>query len=641
MSASIAHRGPEAEGLWRTQQNGWSLQLIHRRLRIIDVSERGDQPMHRDRLTVAFNGEIYNFAELRTELERCGYRFLSDSDTEVILHAYACWGLDSLSHLEGMFAFALWDASKAEMLLARDRLGKKPLFFRHGGSGFTFGSEIKAILATLDKTPSLDVRSLDDYLTYLYVPYSGTIFEGIRQLEPGAWMTIKALPGELRLNSGTYWDPLRESASKTGGSTEENQLRLQDLMNQAVASRMVSDVPLGVLLSGGLDSSTITAIMSRSSRAPIRSFSVGFPDAGAYDETGFSKIVSSQFSCDHKVLAAQPSSAKLLAKVIWHFDQPFGNPTAILAYTLAELTKRSVTVALGGDGGDELFGGYPRYLGAYVSRLSTCLPGMFRNSLLPGLGRLLNEDTNGRHQFRRLREFLEHCGLPLIEMYLRWITYFLPEERSALYTEEIAKRLAGHESESFLRKLYAEAAELEPLNRLAYVDIKSFLCCNVLEYSDRMSMAHALELRAPFCDRRLVEFSLRVPFNQKFRFGESKWLLKKAMQSSLPKAVLHRRKLGFNPPVGTWLTGELKNLKDLLLGREAVANRGLFRYETVRGMLDQHENGVRDFSLKIWALMALEIWSRIYQDANSPEQVQDQLNTALHTRSRSHVPVLA
>ncbi len=641
MSASLAHRGPEAEGYWHTRQNDWSLQFLHRRLRIIDVSERADQPMRRGPLALVFNGEIYNFSLLRAELEKVGYRFLTNSDTEVILHAYACWGLNCLTRLQGMFAFALWDADRGEMLLARDRLGKKPLFFRHDDSGFTFASEIKAILTVLDKTPAVDERSLDDYLTYLYVPYPRTIFQGIHQLEPGSWVSVHATPCDLQIKTGSYWDPVRASAAIPRGTLEDNQMALDDLLNQAVGSRMISDVPLGVLLSGGLDSSTITAIMARSSRTPIRSFSIGFPETGTYDETAFSQLVSQQFGCDHTVLNGRPSSVNVLAKIIHHFDQPFGNPTAILAYTLAELTKQSVSVALGGDGGDELFAGYPRYLGAYASRSLNFLPPVVRKRLFPALAGLLSEDANGRHQFRRVREFLDHCGLPFIEMYLRWVSYFLPEERQRLYTGSLAQRLENHDSGDFLRGLYALAAELEPLNRLAYVDIRSFLCCNVLEYSDRMSMAHALELRAPFCDSRLVEFSLRVPFDQKFRYAESKWLLKKTMESSLPRAVARRRKLGFNPPVGAWLTGELKNLKDLLLGREAIANRELFRYEAVRTMLDQHEAGHRDFSLKIWALMALEIWFRIYQDANSPDQVQDQLDSAVPADLGSRVPVPA
>ena len=589
--------------------------------------------MLRGALSIVFNGEIYNFLELRRILEADGVRFSSSCDTEVILMAYARWGVECVQRLHGMFAFALWDGDRNELLLARDRLGKKPLFIQNDGRSFVFGSEIKAILATMDHTPPVDHDSLNDYLTYLYIPYPKTIFQGIQQLAPGTWMRVKVGDGGLTTETHEYWDPM-EADGPGRMSLGDMRSHLQDLMSDSVRCRLVSDVPLGVLLSGGIDSSSITAMMARSSTEPVRSFSIGFPGNKTYDEIPFAKRVAELFGSEHQVLEAEPDCSKHLAKIIWHFDQPFGNPTAVLTYILAALTKKSVTVALAGDGGDELFGGYPRYIGAYLSRVPRALPGFLRSGLLPWLGNSMSDDSTGRHQFRRLREFLEDAGMPLIEMYLRWIGYFSPEDKARLYTPEMQQRVAGHDPGDFLRGLFAQSEGLEPLNRLAYVDVKSFLCCNVLEYADRMSMAHALELRAPFTDHRLVEFALRLPFQYKFRYSESKWLLKQAMKPFLPPEVLNKRKLGFNPPVGAWLKGELRGLPAVLLSQKRVRDRGLFQTEEIERILSQHMSGRRDYSLHIWALMVLELWFRMYVDGMSVESVQEEIDEACLTLAR-------
>jgi asparagine synthase (glutamine-hydrolysing) len=632
MSACLRHRGPEAEGFWEARAQEWRLGFVHRRLRILDVSERSDQPMTRGVDTIVFNGEIYNFRELRRDLEKAGHAFLTGGDTEVILAAYAQWGAACLQRLEGMFAFAIWDGNRRELLLARDRVGKKPLFLHQAGSLFAFGSEIKAVLPALDRTPDIDAHALDHYLTYLYVPYPQTLFQGIRQLDPATCMRVRLEGEAFRISSERYWNPIAASASMNCKREPENQLAVGSLLSKAVSERMVSDAPLGVLLSGGLDSSSITSAMARVSNARVRSFSIGFRGDERYDETAFSRMVAERFGCEHQVLEADPCGVASLARVVWHFDQPFGNPTALLAYQLSALTKRYVTVALCGDGGDELFAGYPRYLGAYTSNFLRCLPSFVRKQL-PRLGERMADDTGGLHQFRRLREFLESAGQSPVEMYLDWIGYFSTREKLSLYSAEFAQQTEGHHSGEFLRGLYRESEGLEPLNRFAYVDIRSFLPCNVLEYADRMSMAHALELRAPFCDRRLIEFSLRVPFDQKFRYGQSKRLLRRAMQSSLPEAVLQRRKLGFNPPMGRWLRGELKNVADELVGSRGLAARGLFRPIELSRLLRQQRSGVRDVSLKIWALMVLEVWLRLYRDAASVNTVEEQLERACSERS--------
>jgi asparagine synthase (glutamine-hydrolysing) len=626
VARTLAHRGPDDEGIARFTGGVCDITLIHRRLSILDLSPAGHQPMSRGRLRITFNGEIYNFRELRRELEQDGLDFHTSCDTEVILAAYERWGLDCICRLHGMFAFALWDENKNELILARDRLGKKPLFYHCKGRSFSFASEIKAILAMLDKTPAIDQLAVDEYLTYLYIPYPRTIFQGIYQLPPATWMRIRVGENGLVQESAEYWDPLQTPVDQKM-SVRDEAVELRELVEGAVTSRLVSDVPLGVLLSGGLDSSMITAVMSRNGGHAVRSFSIGFAGNQTYDEIPFAQRVAKQFGCDHRVLQAEPSCSRHLAKIIWHLDQPFGNPTAILTYILSALTRRSVTVALGGDGGDEVFGGYPRYVGAYASRVPRSFPVWIRNRILPQLGAAMADDLEGHHQFRRLREFLESSGLPLIEMYLQWVGYFSEAEKEQLYSPAFSASVAEHDPGNFLRHLYARSEGLEEVNRLAYVDVKSFLCCNVLEYADRMSMAHSLELRAPLTDHRLVEFGLRIPFNRKFRYGHSKWIAKRAMRGLLPRDVLCRQKLGFNPPVNRWLMGELHGLVSALLSFDRVRERGLFRPEAIRQMLTLHYSGRRDFSLKIWALMMLEIWHRQYVDRWSVEETQDEIDS--------------
>jgi asparagine synthase (glutamine-hydrolysing) len=636
ISTLLSHRGPDDSGFWSTAAGDYQVAFIHRRLRIVDLSPAGRQPMIRGDLSIVFNGEIYNFRELRQELTRAGVTFVSSGDTEVILAVFARWGIEGIQRLDGMFALALWDSRSRELVLARDRLGKKPLFYHHTGKSILFGSEIKAILASLAQSPAIDREALDSYLTYLYVPYPKTIFSGVLQLPPATWMRIRVGSHGLRTESCEYWSPL-VSRSTRKRSTADTVEELRTLLAASVKSRLIADVPLGVLLSGGMDSSTITAMMARSGFGRVRSFSIGFPGIKAYDEIPFASRLAARFDSEHKVLKAEASCARHLAKIVWHFDQPFGNPTAVLMYMLSKLTREHVTVALAGDGGDELFGGYPRYAGAYLSGIPRALPAFIRHKILPAIGGWISDDSNGRHQFRRLREFLEDGGLPLIEMYLRWVGYFSEREKEALYINGSGMRQNGDNTGEFLRSHYRAAEGLDPLDRLAYVDLKSFLCCNVLEYGDRMSMAHALELRAPFTDHKLVEFALQMPFSLKFRHGQQKWVLKRAMKPILPREVLRKRKLGLNPPLGAWLNSELQRLPNALLSEQALRKRGLFRPEAVKHLLETHASGRRDRSLHIWALVVLEIWFRMYVDGRTIESVQDEIDQIIDSSDRTYL----
>jgi asparagine synthase (glutamine-hydrolysing) len=627
---SIRHRGPDDFGNQDFEVSGtpqW-VSLCHRRLSIIDLSPAGHQPMSNEDGTVwiIFNGEIYNFLELRPELVSAGHRFQSKTDTEVILHGYEQWGDDVVKRLRGMFAFALWDKRRRRMLLARDRVGKKPLFYFCNQDHLFFGSEIKAILATGEVRAELDPVALHDYLTYLYFPPPRTAFKGISKLPPATCMSVEVLPeGTLQSRQWSYWDPAEAAAAAPQLSEKATVERTRELLDESVRIRLISDVPLGIFLSGGIDSSTITALAARHSREPVQTFSIGFQDSKFYNELPYANQVARHFHTDHHVLEAQANCAVNLAEVVRHFDEPFGNPTAILEYILTKLMREHVTVALSGDGGDELFGGYVRYAGARLAGYYRRLPRFITRGLVPRLSALMRDDTNGRHGFRRVREFAESAWQPLDEMYLSWVGYFSAEEKQELYSSGFATQVAGHDSGDFLRELFRRGAKLDPLNQLGYADLASFLCCNCLEYGDRMSMANSLEVRCPFADQELIEFALGLPYRMKSRRLETKWAVKEAMRDILPKEILQKKKTGFNPPLPTWLNHELKPLVSHLLNPAVIERRGIFRPAGVARLLTDHAESKRDNSLKIWALLMIEVWQRMYLDGASESSVRDDL----------------
>jgi asparagine synthase (glutamine-hydrolysing) len=629
---SMSHRGPDDAGTQDFQITGspqW-VTLSHRRLSIIDLSTAGHQPMTNEDGTVwiVFNGEIYNFLELRGQLIAAGHQFRSKTDTEVILHGYEQWGDDVVKKLRGMFAFAIWDGRRRRMLLARDRVGKKPLFYHYDGHRLFFGSEIKSILATGEVRAELDPVALHDYLTYLYFPPLRTAFKGIAKLPPATCMAVNAMPGgRLEMKQWSYWDPV-EAAAAAEISPKDAIEKTRTLLEEAVRIRLISDVPLGIFLSGGLDSSTITALAARQCTEPVQTFSIGFHDSKFYDELPYANMVAQAFHTDHHVLEPNADCAMLLTKVIRHFDEPFGNPTAILEYILTKLMREHVTVALSGDGGDELFGGYTRYAGARLAGYYQHLPRFVRQGLVSRLSTLMHDDTNGRHGFRRLREFAQSARMPLEDMYLNWIGYFSEDEKHDLYTPSFAAQVQGRDSGDFLRELFRRGAQLDPLNRLGYVDLASFLSCNCLEYGDRMSMANSLEVRCPFSDQDLVEFALGLPAKMKLRGLDTKWIVKEAMRGILPAEILRRKKMGFSPPLPRWINQELKPLLAGMLDPAAIERRGIFRADSVARLLRDHSEQKRDNSMQIWALLMIEVWQRMYLDGESEPMVQESMLAA-------------
>ena len=614
----ICHRGPDDAGeqVFALREPRLYVSLLHRRLSIIDLSAAGHQPMSNEDGTVwaVFNGEIYNFQELREQLIAAGHRFQSRTDTETIIHGYEQWGEGVVPRLHGMFAVAIWDARQKRLLLARDRVGKKPLFYFSDGSRFLFGSEIKALLAAgVPVRP--DAEALHDYLTYLYFPAPRTAFAGICKLPPATTLVLQVnAGGKLTQQQKTFWDPVEAAGSARHLSRQEAVEQARELINDAVRSRLISDVPLGVFLSGGLDSGTITAFAARNSTHPTSTFTIGFRDGKAFDETGNAALVAERFATDHHVVQVDAQCAGHMATVVRHFDEPFGNPTAVLQYLLTREMRKSVTVALSGDGGDEAFGGYVRYAGAWMAQKYRRLPAAFTSGFMPRLSRLLHDDTRGRHGYRRVREFLESAWMPQEEMYLQWVGYFSESEKRSLYTPEFSRETGSRDSGNFLRELFRRGVPLDPLTRLGYVDMASFLAGNCLEYADRMSMANSLELRCPFADHRIQEFGLSIPFAWKYRHGKTKWILREAMKGILPPAILQGKKIGFNPPVPQWINRELRPLISTLLSSQAVEQRGIFRPSAITALLQDHFEQKRDNALKIWGLLMLELWFQMYVD---------------------------
>jgi asparagine synthase (glutamine-hydrolysing) len=604
MAAALAHRGPDDAGeCVEPLGDGRVAVLANRRLAIIDV-DGGHQPQANEDGTVqvVFNGAIYNFRELRRELEAGGHRFRTQCDTEVLPHLYEEQGLGMLERLRGMFAFALWDAPRRRLVLARDRLGVKPLYWAEpaGELDLAFASELPALLEAPGLRAELDPEAVAAYLAFLYVPHPRSAVRGVSKLPPGHVLVHE----DGRTTVERYWslDP-----DARGGDPG----RVWELLAESVRLRLVADVPVGAFLSGGIDSSSIVAAASAAGAHP-ETFTVVFPDEDArlYDEREDAAAVSAAFATPHRELPASPDAAALLPEVVRRFGEPFGNPTALLVHELSRLTRRHVKVALAGDGADELLAGYPRFRGFVAAAAYRRVPAPVRALAAAG-ARALPESTRGRHGLRRAREFALVPPGSLDDAYVSWITYFAPEARDALYAPGLAERLReSAPPEQFLAGLFERAPRADLVNRLSFVELQSFLPCNVLEYGDRMSMAHGLEVRAPFTDHRLVEQVFALPGSEKLQRGTSKVALRRALAGRVPERTLAKRKLGFNPPLGLWLRRELAPLVDSHLAREVVESRGLFRPERVEALVAELRAGRRDVSLHVWALIVLEQWQR-------------------------------
>jgi len=606
MRDRLPHRGPDSTGLWQDEEGGPG--LAHTRLAVIDLSPAAAQPMASDcgRYVISFNGEIYNYRDLREQLEAKGERFRSASDTEVLLVLLRREGTQALGRLVGMFAFALWDREKKELLLVRDRLGIKPLVYAPlSGGNLAFASEINALKAHPGIDLDIDREALSEYLACLYVPAPRTIHLGIRKLPPGHLLRWRN--GELRIER--YWRPNFAGTRRIG--VDEAAEELLPAIRLAVVDRMVADVPVGCFLSGGIDSSVIAALMAENARReggpPINTFTMTFDEA-AYDERRWARRVAGEVASNHTELAAGAGLTRLLDDAVCGFGEPFGNPTSLLIHDLSRMAREHVTVALAGDGGDEVFAGYPRYRGGLWAQRYRRLPGWLRGKVVAPLSRLIPESTKGRHSLRRAREFLAGANHSDSEMYASWVEYFDPAERHALLGCDDAApgHPPGRPPGRPIAELYETAPSDHPLDAMQQTDLLSFLPGNLLAYGDAMSMRHGLEVRLPLIDHRVIEAVQRLAPEVRFQ-GGMKTLLKAVARRLLPSDVVDRRKLGFNPPMGVWLKTDLAGLVAERLTPDTMAAAGL-AWAPVARLLEEQRHGRRDHSLKIWSLLVLDAW---------------------------------
>jgi asparagine synthase (glutamine-hydrolysing) len=607
----LAHRGPDDERYYRDGPAA----LGHRRLSILDLAG-GSQPLSNEDGTVwvTFNGEIYNFRELRARLEGLGHRFATHSDTEVIVHAYEQYGPQSVKELRGMFAFALWDRSRQTLVLARDRVGKKPLFYADVDGQMVFASELQALLQHSGLARDLDWAALDDYLTYGYVPAPQTIFRGIHKLPPAHWLTLRLRPsGRSEVHVERYWHlAYKPKLTLTEAEAAE---QLLNVLGEAVRLRMIADVPLGALLSGGIDSSMVVALMSRLSDRPVKTFSIGFEDQ-EFNELPHARLVAERCATDHHELVVRPKALEVLPTLVRHYGEPYADSSAIPSYYVAKLTREQVKVALNGDGGDECFAGYERYAGGLVADRYGRVPAAVRRLAIEPLSRLIPAGGSRRSRLRQARRFLEVAGQPAPQRYLRWIGYVPTAEKALLYSSDFKEQLAGHQAESWLLEMWETltADGLGSLDRMLALDIESYLPYDLLVKMDIATMANSLEARSPLLDHEVMEFCARLPESYKLRGMHLKYLLKKAGAGLLPPETLARRKMGFGVPVGNWMRGELRPwAEDLLLSPRAL-KRGYFQPEALRQVVDAHLEGREDRSFQLWALLWLELWHQEFMD---------------------------
>ncbi len=599
MGASLAHRGPDGEGYF--VENG--LALGHRRLSIIDL-ETGAQPMANEdgSLVIVFNGEVYNFLELRPELERLGHRFRTRSDTEVLLHLYEQYGGAMTDRLNGMFAFAIWDRRKGELFLARDRFGKKPLYYLldHGPCRFAFASEAKALLALPGVDRTVEPSSVADFLAFGYVPEPRSIFRSIRKLPAGCSLLVSG----SRLEERRYW---RLEFGGCRRDWEDAVAAIDRLASDAVRLRLVSDVPLGAFLSGGVDSSAAVAYMARHAPGRVRTFSIGFSEYD-YDETRYARMVAERYQTDHQEQTVRPQIGEMLGVLVDHFDEPFGDASAIPMLYLARMTRQFVTVALSGDGADEVFAGYRRYRHALVEeRIRRKFPQWFRRSFFRFAGKIYPK-FDYLPQVFRAKTILTNLGHELAGAYYNSMTAFRGRELAGTLSADLRAALGGYDPRAGYTERFLPYRELPPLAQLQAVDIETYLPGDILVKADRATMAWSLEGRSPWLDHRLAELAASLPAEWKATAANGKYIFKKTVEPLVPADILWRPKMGFVMPLKEWFRGELRPLfeREVLEGPDA----GLIDRQQAALLFEQHVSGARNRDRWLWNLLVLQLWVR-------------------------------
>jgi asparagine synthase (glutamine-hydrolysing) len=605
MNDVIAHRGPDSAGVY---VDPGRVGLAMRRLSIIDVAG-GDQPIGNEdgSVQVVYNGEIYNFQEVRRELEARGHRFETHTDTEVVVHAYEEYGDDCVQRFQGMFAFALWDTRRGRLLLARDRAGIKQLFFTVAGGQLLFGSEIKALLQHPAVERRLRPAALNHYLTFLYVPEPLTMFEGVEELRAGH--VLAAERGRVQVRP--YWQ-LRYEVDR-GMSAGAAARGLREHLENAVRDCLVSDVPLGAFLSGGIDSGAVVALMAKYTPGQVNTFSIGYATGGeAFDERAFARELAARYGTQHREFEMTPDVREIAPRLVRAFDQPFADSTAIPTWYLCELTRRHVTVALSGLGGDELAAGYERHRGALLAERLRWIPGWVHRAVLRPLADALPDPESGNPWGQRIKRFARAAELPFEERYFELLAQLSRAAREALLAPALREQIDLDEPRTHFQRVLGPVADAHPLNQALYADLKLYLPGDLLTLSDRVSMAHSLELRVPYLDHRLLEFAATIPPELKLRGMERKHLLKRAVRDLLPESFFTRRKMGFSAPLAVWFRSELRGFVEDVLSRSAVERAGLLRYDAVRRILDDHYARRANYDNVIWALVVLGLWHASY-----------------------------
>ncbi len=624
---SLEHRGRDDQGSWISEpldDSGRKACLIHRRLSIIDTSPGGHEPMfsHDGRYVLTSNGEIYNYRELREQLTGLGHQFRTESDAEVLLSAFAQWGLDCLPRLNGMFAFGIWDKKDRTLTLARDHVGIKPLYYAHipptnnSPGAFVFASEIKAILATGLVKAELDASALHQFLTFLWSPDPNTLFSGIKTVPPAHVLVFQN--DEIKVEQ--WWDVSFDQIEE-GRNENWWRERVLETLDRVVKMEMVSDVPLGSFLSGGIDSSGIVAMMERHSNGrPISTYTVGIESEDLRydiipDDVRWARRVNEQLRTDYHEIMLQPSVAELLPKLVYHMEEP-PIDMAIPSYLVSKAARETLTVMLSGMGGDEVFAGYPRQMAMKIASAFDPVPNMLRRPLMKTVAQALPGGLPGKFTapLRNAKKFARSAALGFEDRYLGYGTYFTNELKHRLYSDDWRARTQDLDAYSTHRAYFDRVSKVDPLNRLLYVDLKTFLPCLNLMTTDKTSMAANLEVRVPFLNREMIEMAARMPARLKLRGLKRKYILKRALESVLPTDVVWRKKAGFGAPIRSWLRGPLRPLIDDLLSEETIKRRGIFRPLEVKRVLAANFSGREDYNLQVFQLLGLEMWMRTFVD---------------------------
>jgi asparagine synthase (glutamine-hydrolysing) len=611
MTGALSHRGPDGSGFW----SDGLCSLGHRRLAIIDLSVKGKQPICNENQTVwiVFNGEIYNFQQLRAELDRFGHTFNSQTDTEVIVHAYEQWGTDCLRKLRGMFAFAIWDQQKRRLFLARDRVGKKPLYYTDNGRCFAFASELQGLLQNPEVQRDVDLEAVDSYLSWGYVPAPQTGFKNVSKLPPAHFLVLNVGRDRTETHVERYWD-LRYTPKLTITEAEAGE-SLREKLAEAVRYRLISDVPLGAFLSGGIDSSIVVGLMAQVSGAPVKTFSIGFDDHD-YNELRFARAIAARWGTDHTELIVEPDELAVLPKLVRHYGEPYADSSAVPTFYVSKMTRSGVTVALNGDGGDESFAGYDRYAATRIADRIGSL-GLF-GSAAAALAKFLPDSIDPKNRVRRAKRFLSVAYEKRPVRYGNWVSYFTAAAKGKLYAPYFADAVASKNGWRWMEDLWQGVCDLESVDAAMAVDIKSYLPYDLLTKVDIASMANGLEARSPFLDHVVMEFAAQLPTHLKLHGRQSKYLLKKTFADLLPTENVKRRKMGFGVPISKWLrTSSRELLQDTLLSHRA-GERGYFKPDRVEYLVREHVAARADHSFQLWNLLMLELWHREFVDVGAP-----------------------